>query len=673
MKLYSETKVWNFDLPPYPREGLFHLDMSENCQITRLLRFKAGQFSRKNQLDTITDAKELRRFQRSLRKKLIEKMYLPYDHSLDLDTTEFGTIRRDGFSITKLIYQSRPGFYVTALLYVPDGDGPFPAVLLMHGHDSLGKFAATQQDMATELVKSGYVCLSVDAIGTYERADQYGKLIYHGASFGAAMLNLGETLMGAQVADNMRAVDLLRSLSFVRKDKIGAVGASGGGNQTMWLAAMDERVAAAMPVVSVGSFESYVYGTNCVCELLPDGLTFTEESGILALIAPRALRIANAHYDCNHDFSVSEMLKTYHPVERIYWALGAADKISFNVADRVHGLKDRQQESALGFFALHLKGEGCGNPLPLPEAVELKTGELEMFTAENRPEKVRTLSQHYKITGAALRKEYLSRKSISAADAKNELKKMLRLNTALPALKYMPYAEMEGIGRAAVEAGEHLIPFLIRPGRKAGKYKIVLHPGGKAQLDAQTLSDAAADGSTLILPDLFGTGETSQSNHLMGLHHQLFRQLLWVGQSLAGEWVYDILVLVKLLKSQFKAQQIEVTGLLDAGAAAIFAGCFTDGISKVTAVNAPASFLFDNTTVSFVLQNAFAHYLPDAIYSIALSIPGFLKWGDISLAAALNSGKVDFVSPRTFDGTPGTPAQIKAWKAEISAVRKKLS
>ena len=134
-----------------------------------------------------------------------------------------------------------------------------------------------------------------------------------------------------------------------------------------------------------------------------------------------------------------------------------------------------------------------------------------------------------------------------------------------------------------------------------------------------------------------------------------------------------LLVLVKLLKSQFKAQQIEVTGLLDAGAAAIFAGCFTDGISKVTAVNAPASFLFDNTTVSFVLQNAFAHYLPDAIYSIALSIPGFLKWGDISLAVALNSGKVDFVSPRTFDGTPGTPAQIKAWKAEISAVRKKLS
>ena len=54
---------------------------------------------------------------------------------------------------------------------------------------------------------------------------------------------------------------------------------------------MDERIAAAMSVVSVGSFESYVYGMNCMCELLPDGLTFTEESGVLALIAPRSFSI----------------------------------------------------------------------------------------------------------------------------------------------------------------------------------------------------------------------------------------------------------------------------------------------------------------------------------------------------------------------------------------------
>src|SRR5690606_40370156 len=71
-------------------------------------------------------------------------------------------------------------------------------------------------------------------------------------------------------------VDLLLSLPFVDKENIGATGASGGGNQTMWFAALDERIKAAMPIVSVGTFESAVMGSNCVCELMPGGLTFTE-------------------------------------------------------------------------------------------------------------------------------------------------------------------------------------------------------------------------------------------------------------------------------------------------------------------------------------------------------------------------------------------------------------
>ncbi len=105
-------------------------------------------------------------------------------------------------------------------------------------------------------------------------------------------MNIGESLMGIQISDNMRGVDLLCSLPYVDPQNIGATGASGGGNQTMWLAAVDERIKAAVPVVSVGTFESYVMRSNCICELLIDGLTFTEEAGVLAL--------ARAIMPCNH-------------------------------------------------------------------------------------------------------------------------------------------------------------------------------------------------------------------------------------------------------------------------------------------------------------------------------------------------------------------------------------
>ena len=182
--------------------------------------------------------------------------------------------------------------------------------------------------------------------------------------------------MGAQLVDNMRGMDLITSLPYVDKKRIGVTGASGGGNQTMWLAAMDTRVAAAMPVVSVGSFESYVTGVNCVCEQLPDGLTFTEESGVLALIAPRPLRIGNAHYDVNPTFGVEEMLKTFRQVEKLYRALGKADNIAYPVAPHVHGFRPAQREAMLGWFDWHLRGIGHGGTVDAPECQTLSHAEL---------------------------------------------------------------------------------------------------------------------------------------------------------------------------------------------------------------------------------------------------------------------------------------------------------
>ena len=212
MEKISRIRVWNFDLPPYPREGLFHLDMSPDCQVNRFLRFEAGRLACLHQLDVIADETRLRSFQRGLRAKLWRKFGCRYDGSLPLEVREFGTIRKPDFSITKLIYQSRPGIFVTALLYVPSGKGPFPGVIQMHGHNPEGKFAHNPQAMSLALVKSGYVCLMVDAFGTYERADACYTKERHGGFLGASLFNVGETLMGAQVVDNMRGVDLLQSL-----------------------------------------------------------------------------------------------------------------------------------------------------------------------------------------------------------------------------------------------------------------------------------------------------------------------------------------------------------------------------------------------------------------------------------------------------------------------------
>src|SRR5690606_28867153 len=216
-------------------------------------------------------------------------------------------------------------------LYVPDGKGPFPAVVNMHGHWTEGKAAESVQAVAHSLASNGYVCLSIDAFGAGERSTKHGDFEYHGANLGASLMNIGESLLGVQVVDNMRAVDLLLSLPFVDPENIGATGASGGGNQTMWFAALDERIKAALPIVSVGTFESAVMRSNCVCELLPGGLAISETAGVLALYAPRALKMCNHEQDSNPTFYPKEMLRSYHNAKPVFQMLGAEENIAYEL------------------------------------------------------------------------------------------------------------------------------------------------------------------------------------------------------------------------------------------------------------------------------------------------------------------------------------------------------
>ena len=90
-----------------------------------------------------------------------------------------------------------------------------------------------------------------------------------------------------QVYDNRRAVDYLLTRPEVDGDRLGVTGASGGGNQTMYAGALDERFKAVVPVCSVGNYQAYLQAACCVCEVLPGGLRFTEEGDVLGLVAPR--------------------------------------------------------------------------------------------------------------------------------------------------------------------------------------------------------------------------------------------------------------------------------------------------------------------------------------------------------------------------------------------------
>ena len=243
----------------------------------------------------------------------------------------------------------------------------------------------------------------------------------------------------------MRGVDLLCSLPQVDTSKIGATGASGGGNQTMWFSAMDERIKADVPVVSVGTFESYIMESNCICELLPDGLTFTEEAGILAL--SNAVLLLNHTKDSNPTFFPSEMLRSYNNARKLFKLEGRENNISCQIFDLTHGYWPEDREAMLGWFDLHLKGIGTGIPkkeIPFELLTEKK---LLVFREGERDASVITTEEYCRKRGNELRSLYLNTKSFNPDQKKKELKSILRIDEKLTIDKVYNYSAEAGWDR----------------------------------------------------------------------------------------------------------------------------------------------------------------------------------------------------------------------------------
>ena len=161
-----------------------------------------------------------------------------------------GVITENGFTIEKILFESQPGFHVTANLYRPGGAGPFPAILHPVGHSENGKSYDSYQRANRLLVQNGFVVLCFDPIGQGERKqliDKAGKP-FHRAShehqeLGVAPILLGRSLGSYMVWDGVRAIDYLCSRPDVDPKRIGYYGLSYGGYSAIHLAPLIDRLA----------------------------------------------------------------------------------------------------------------------------------------------------------------------------------------------------------------------------------------------------------------------------------------------------------------------------------------------------------------------------------------------------------------------------------------------
>jgi dienelactone hydrolase len=217
---------------------------------------------------------------------------------VDPDVEVLDVEQRDGYRVERIVFDAEAAMSVPALLFVPDGAehaAPRPAVLAVHGHGT------TKETIPypPRLAEAGLVVLAPDLRGFGERADWTPEDHYHCDVDLVNGVLVGTTPFAQNLWDMARCIDVLQGLPFVDRDRIGACGWSYGGTVTLFLAAWDERVAAALVSCALASIASShrMPWNLCGSQVLPGMADELDHSSLLALIAPRPFIAENAEDD----------------------------------------------------------------------------------------------------------------------------------------------------------------------------------------------------------------------------------------------------------------------------------------------------------------------------------------------------------------------------------------
>jgi hypothetical protein len=289
---------------------------------------------------------------------------LPMPERTPLRAEIFDEIKRNDYTVSKVYFESLPGFLVTGNLYRPVAKGPFPGILAPHGHWAYGRLENTSLNSvpgrAINLARQGYVVFTHDMVGYND-----SRQLPH--TFGGKRETLwGLSLSGLQLWNAIRALDFLQSLPDVMPDAIGVTGESGGGTQTFLLAAVDDRVKVAVPVNMISL---HMQG-GCLCENPPLLRLDTNNVEIAATIAPRPLLMISA----SGDWTVNTMDLEYPAVRGAYQLWDAVERVSAVRFTADHNYNKESREAMYAWMARWFKGapadvrvqERSFTPEPLP-------------------------------------------------------------------------------------------------------------------------------------------------------------------------------------------------------------------------------------------------------------------------------------------------------------------
>ena len=311
------------------------------------------------EVHSVGDAEQRKQF---VRQKILSLLGgLPDDRN-PLNPRITGRIKAENYVIENVIFESLPGFYVTANLYRPAQPGRYPGILLQAGHTHEGK--PEGQRLAANLALKGFVVLTFDPVGQGEREQTYdrrvdrplaGWSVPEHIQAGAQSALIGESVARYFIWDAERSLDYLVSRPEVDSSHLGAVGCSGGGALTTFIGALDPRVKVVAPACYIDSYRLLFAGPDPDSEMgwphfLASGLDMAD---YIELSAPTPWLILATAGDY---FVPAGARLVYEEARRWFNLYGAEERLRFFIGPGAHGTPLETREEIYKWMIRWLKG-----------------------------------------------------------------------------------------------------------------------------------------------------------------------------------------------------------------------------------------------------------------------------------------------------------------------------
>ena len=503
----------------------------------------------------------------------------PMPTKTELNAVIHGKIDQGEYTIEKVYFESFPGFFVTGSLYRPKNTtGKTVGILSPHGHHRDGRFRSANdteieneiksgaeqfksnaksplQARCAHLARMGCVVFHYDMIGyadsqqiSYDLAHRFAtqrpemNAAENWGFFSPRAVSHGQSIMGLQTWNSIRALDFITSLPDVDADRIGVTGASGGGTQTFMLCALDDRPAVSMPVVMV----STAMQGGCTCENCANLRIDTGNVEIAALFAPKPLGLVSAD-----DWTKEMASKGFPELKKLYQMLGKPENVMLhNRIEFPHNYNQVSREAMYGWFNKHLdlNGQIKEKPIEFVPRERLTVFNDEHPRPEGGPALERKLLAHWhndaqqQLTIALEKDRAEDFRQIVATGTRSVIGRGKENYTGQITVSTPKAEGFRDLQIDVQQFNERVNCLEYAPNLNASREKVIIYlceedMHSVAESQREKIAKYSDDGYLVVLPNLIGQSKQNQMNqsrwvnntrqaagYAFGYNHTLFKQ-----------------------------------------------------------------------------------------------------------------------------------------------------